>query len=36
VGRPPASRFGTIEVRVMDAITRVEETVAITAYVKGW
>ena len=28
-------RFGTIEMRVMDAITRVEETVAITAYVQG-
>jgi len=31
----PHPRFGTIEVRVMDAITRVEETVAITAYVQG-
>jgi carboxylate-amine ligase len=28
-------RFGTIEVRVMDAITRVEETVALTAYVQA-
>jgi glutamate---cysteine ligase / carboxylate-amine ligase len=31
----PHPRLGTIEVRVMDAITRVEETVAITAYVQG-
>ena len=31
----PHPRFGTIEVRVMDAITHVEETVAITAYVQG-
>ena len=31
----PHPRFGTIEVRVMDAVTRVEETVAITAYVQG-
>ena len=31
----PHPRFGTIEVRVMDAITRVEETVAIAAYVQG-
>ena len=31
----PHPRFGTIEVRVMDAITRVEETVAITAYVQA-
>src|SRR5213083_2672848 len=28
-------RFGTIEVRVMDAITRLEETVALTAYVQA-
>jgi glutamate---cysteine ligase / carboxylate-amine ligase len=28
-------RFGTIEVRVMDAVTRVEETVALTAYVQS-
>jgi glutamate---cysteine ligase / carboxylate-amine ligase len=28
-------RFGTIEVRVMDAVTRVEETVALTAYVQA-
>ena len=31
----PHPRLGTIEVRVMDAITHVEETVAITAYVQG-
>ena len=31
----PHPRFGTIEVRVMDAITHVEETVAIAAYVQG-
>jgi glutamate---cysteine ligase / carboxylate-amine ligase len=31
----PHPRFGTVEVRVMDAVTRVEETVAITAYVQG-
>jgi glutamate---cysteine ligase / carboxylate-amine ligase len=31
----PHARFGTIEVRVMDAITRVEETVAIAAYVQA-
>jgi carboxylate-amine ligase len=31
----PHPRFGTIEVRVMDAITRVEETVALAAYVQG-
>ncbi|HYY77153.1 MAG TPA: carboxylate-amine ligase [Gaiellaceae bacterium] len=31
----PHPRFGTIEVRVMDAITHVEETVAITAYVQA-
>src|SRR6187549_864195 len=28
----PHPRFGTIEVRVMDAVTRVEETVAVVAY----
>src|SRR4029078_3695060 len=28
-------RFGTIEVRVMDAVTRAEETVALTAYVQA-
>jgi glutamate---cysteine ligase / carboxylate-amine ligase len=28
-------RFGTIEVRVMDAVTRVEDTTALTAYVQG-
>jgi carboxylate-amine ligase len=28
-------RFGTIEVRIMDAVTRVEETVALTAYVQA-
>ncbi|MGH3036855.1 MAG: carboxylate-amine ligase, partial [Gaiellaceae bacterium] len=31
----PHPRFGTIEVRVMDAITHVEETVALAAYVQG-
>src|SRR3954462_6681414 len=31
----PHPRFGTIEVRVMDAVTRVEETVALTAYVQA-
>jgi carboxylate-amine ligase len=31
----PHPRFGTIEVRVMDAITRVEETVALAAYVQA-
>ncbi|HWB55412.1 MAG TPA: carboxylate-amine ligase [Gaiellaceae bacterium] len=31
----PHPRFGTIEVRVMDGITRVEETVALAAYVQG-
>lgn len=31
----PHPRFGTIEIRVMDAITRVEETVALTAYVQA-
>jgi glutamate---cysteine ligase / carboxylate-amine ligase len=28
-------RFGTIEVRVMDAVTRVEDTVALAAYIQG-
>ena len=28
-------RFGTIEIRVMDAVTRVEDTVALTAYVQA-
>jgi len=28
-------RFGTIEVRVMDAVTRVEDAVAITAYIQA-
>jgi carboxylate-amine ligase len=28
-------RFGTIEMRVMDAVTRLEETVALTAYVQA-
>src|ERR671936_179862 len=28
-------RFGTIEVRVMDAVSRVEETTALAAYVQG-
>jgi carboxylate-amine ligase len=28
-------RFGTIEVRVMDALSRVEDTTALTAYVQG-
>ena len=31
----PHARFGTIEVRVMDAITRVEDTVALAAYVQA-
>ena len=31
----PHPRFGTIEVRVMDAVTRVEESVAIAAYVQA-
>ncbi|MGH3035176.1 MAG: carboxylate-amine ligase, partial [Gaiellaceae bacterium] len=31
----PHPRFGTVEVRVMDAITRVEETVALAAYVQA-
>jgi glutamate---cysteine ligase / carboxylate-amine ligase len=31
----PHPRFGTIEVRVMDAVTRVEETVALAAYVQA-
>ena len=28
-------RFGTIEVRVLDAVTRVEETTALAAYIQG-
>jgi carboxylate-amine ligase len=28
-------RFGTIEIRVMDAVTRVEDTTALAAYVQG-
>jgi glutamate---cysteine ligase / carboxylate-amine ligase len=31
----PHPRFGTIEIRVMDAITRVEETVALAAYAQA-
>jgi carboxylate-amine ligase len=31
----PHARFGTIEVRVMDAVTRVEDTVALAAYVQA-
>ncbi|MEX0817389.1 MAG: carboxylate-amine ligase [Gaiellales bacterium] len=31
----PHPRFGTIEVRVMDAITRVEDTVALAAYIQS-
>jgi carboxylate-amine ligase len=31
----PHPRFGTIEMRVMDAVTRVEETVALAAYVQA-
>jgi carboxylate-amine ligase len=31
----PHPRFGTIEVRVMDAVTRVEETVALAAYLQA-
>jgi glutamate---cysteine ligase / carboxylate-amine ligase len=31
----PHPRFGTIELRVMDAVTRVEETVALAAYVQA-
>ena len=31
----PHPRFGTIEIRVMDAITHVEETVALAAYAQG-
>jgi carboxylate-amine ligase len=31
----PQPRFGTIEVRVMDAVSRVEEAVALTAYVQA-
>jgi carboxylate-amine ligase len=31
----PHPRFGTIEIRVMDAVTRVEDTVALAAYVQA-
>jgi carboxylate-amine ligase len=31
----PHPRFGTIEIRVMDAVTRLEETVALAAYVQA-
>jgi glutamate---cysteine ligase / carboxylate-amine ligase len=31
----PHPRFGTIEVRVMDAVSRVEDTTALAAYVQG-
>jgi glutamate---cysteine ligase / carboxylate-amine ligase len=31
----PHARFGTIEMRVMDAVTRVEDTVALAAYVQA-
>jgi carboxylate-amine ligase len=31
----PHARFGTIEMRVMDAITRIEDTVALAAYVQA-
>ena len=31
----PHPRFGTIELRVMDAVTRVEDTVALAAYVQA-
>ena len=31
----PHARFGTIEMRVMDAITRVEDTIALAAYVQA-
>jgi len=31
----PHPRFGTIEVRIMDAVTRVEDAVAITAYIQA-
>ena len=31
----PHARFGTLEIRVMDAITRVEDVVAVTAYVQA-
>jgi carboxylate-amine ligase len=31
----PHPRFGTIEMRVMDAVTRVEDTVALAAYVQA-
>jgi carboxylate-amine ligase len=31
----PHPRFGTVEVRVMDAVSRVEDAVALTAYVQA-
>jgi carboxylate-amine ligase len=31
----PHPRFGTVEVRVMDAVTRVEDAIALAAYVQG-
>jgi carboxylate-amine ligase len=31
----PHPRFGTIEVRVMDAVSRVEDTTALAAYIQG-
>jgi carboxylate-amine ligase len=31
----PHPRFGTIEIRVMDAVTRVEDTAALAAYIQG-
>ena len=31
----PHPRFGTVEVRVMDAVTRVEDTIALAAYVQA-
>jgi carboxylate-amine ligase len=31
----PHPRFGTVEVRVMDAVTRVEDAIALTAYVQS-
>jgi carboxylate-amine ligase len=31
----PHPRFGTVEVRVMDAVSRVEDAVAVTAYVQA-
>jgi carboxylate-amine ligase len=32
VGHPPHPRLGTLEIRICDAVTRVEDAVAITAY----